>query len=69
MYIEKETNRNDIIRAFLKVIILNMLLVFLVLVDASVLQRQAAPEEIVCGVSVLNLRAGEFPAAAYGDAD
>ncbi len=41
----------------------------LVLVDAPVLQRQTAAEQIVGGVRILNLRGCQLPAAADGHAD
>ncbi len=41
----------------------------LVLVDAPVLKRQTAAEQIVGGVRILNLRGCQLPAAACGHAD
>lgn len=41
-------------------------LVELVLVDATVLQRQGTAEEVLRGVRELYLRGGQLPAAAHG---
>ena len=41
----------------------------LVLVDATVPQREAAAEEVVRGVSAQDLRGGKLPGAADGDGD
>ena len=45
---------------------LTVALVELVLVDATVLQREKAAEEVLRGVRELYLRGGQLPAAAHG---